>query len=561
MDKLQVIRAVKKLVSEGELEAALAQLVTALETEKPLEELYQSAIESQSFYQRTKRDESLSTISFDNAKLNYSQVTRQILVILDDWEEGRTSSSNNNGQKPVTNNNRIWIWIAAGALVLAAAAFFVIYNINNQKKKDEAQAQAQAAQSCPSFEPKSIFNILLFRYFPLGGNKTALGTHQAVRRRLGELIANYNLDVDLDFYKDNGDDNLLPQDLSDAVNIAKNCNAKLAIFGTEEIRPDAATIITTQYRFLDIGEQFKFSRLRINENAEIDTVTSISSIATSGVITGNIEQSILLVFGVVTLETARNETDKKAIDLYKKTIELLEQVQPADSASFLLKNMALQEAYLKTGQTDNQIAALDNVLEKHPNYKFALDNRSALLFEKGDYLAALQDLNTQVQLNPQDTSTLTRRGVVNLKVENLEEARQDFKEVQKKNPEDSSIRKQINITERKIIEKWTEKKNAEEQLKVNPTDPQALTTKANATKSLGQYDEAIRAAEALIEQEPKNVRAYVTLIQIYTAMNEPEKVEEAKQRLLKAASKAKIIKEAPKQIRTLLQRDTIARPK
>lgn len=549
MEKIEIVRTIKKRVSEGELESALAQLVAALENQNEYEELYQTAIESQSFYQRTKRDESLSTISFDNAKLNYSQVTRQILVILDDWEEGRTSSSISNGQKPVTNVNRTWIWIAAGTLVLAAATFFVIYNINNQKKKDEALAQA--AQSCPSFDSKSIFNILLFRYFPLGGNKTALGTHQAVRRRLGELIANYNLDVDLDFYKDNGDDNLLPQDLNEAVDIAKNCNAKLAIFGTEEIRPDAATIITTQYRFLDIGEQFEFSRLRINENAEIDTVTSISSIATSGVITGNIEQSILLVFGVVAYETAN----------YEKAIELLEQVQPADSASFLLRNMALQESYLKTGQSDKQIAALDNVLAKHPNYKLALDNRSALLFEKGDYLASLQDLNTQVQLNPQDTGTLTRRGVVNLKVENLEEARQDFKEVQKKNPEDSSIRKQINITERKIKEKWTEKKNAEEQLKVNPADPKALTTKANATKSLGQYDEAIRTAEALIEREPKNVRAYVTLIDIYIAMNEPEKVEEAKQRLIKATSKARINKEVPKQIRTLLQRDTIATPK
>jgi len=286
--------------------------------------------------------------------------------------------------------------------------------------------------------------------------------------------------------------------------------------------------------------------LRINERAEIDTVTSISNIATSGVVTGDIEQSLLLLFGLVAFETKE----------YEKAIELLEQVKLKDSTNFLALNMALQDSYFQTGQKDKQIASLDHVLTVHPDYKFALDNRSALLFQQEDYIAALQDLNTQVENSPADVSTLTRRGVANLKAENLEEAWQDFQAVQKQNPNDSLTRVRLKDIREKKKEQEEVKQEANDQLRINPLDTKALTDKANATKSLGEYREAVKAAEQAIKQDPKSVQAYATLIKIYTAMNQPEKAAAIKKRMIGATSKSRVRREAP-ELRGLILRDSI----
>lgn len=540
MDKLQVIGAVKKLVGEGEIERAINQLVTELEKEPLYEELYHAAIQAQSLFQRTKKEETLGIVSFDNARLNYNQVTYQILTIVDHLDDGKTSLT------PTTpipaKKNLTWLYVGAGVLVLVIVGIFALQNINSEPDV------VQQVEDCPKYEEQSPFNVLLFRYTLFGDKSVKATTQVAIRQRLGELRTLHNLNMDIGIYNDQGNDDILPADTKDAARFAEGCNAKLVIFGNEETQDDGKKIITTRYKFLDLGEQFQFTKLRINERTEVDTVTSISSIATSGEITGNIEQNILkILLGVVALET--NQLDS--------AITLLSSAQPVDSASFMLRNMVLAEAFIKNDQPQQALNTYNGVLVEHPRYNFALENRAALLYQQGDYLAAVQDLNTRLENSPGDISTLTQRGAVHLKADNLEEARQDLEKVREEKPQDTSVIRQLKIVRQKLEEKQEIKEEADKTLLVNPKDKKALTNKAAADKSLGNYKESIQAAEDLIRQDPKNVTAYRTLIEIYTSLNLPDKAEDAKKRLLGNASKSRILKEAP-QIREFIRRDSVS---
>ncbi len=537
MDKPQIIGRVKKLVGEGELEQATQELVTGLAKEPLYEELSQAAIQAQSLLQRTKKDEALGIISFDNARLNYNQVTYQLLTIVDHWEDGKTSLDPAPG---VPKKNRTLIYVGAGVLVAILIGVFVLRSISS--KPDIVQN----IEDCPQYDAESPFNILLFRF--LGYDDAKLKVHEAIRQRLGTLKDSYNLKMDIGTYNDRNDDDVLPDNNEDASKIAEGCKAKLVIYGTYGTEGEGKKIITTRYKFLDLGEQFQFTKLQINERTEVDTVTSISSIATSGVVTGTLEQNILkILLGVVALET--NQTDT--------AIMLLKGAAPQDSASFMLKNMVLAEAFIKNDEPDQALMTYNEVLSEHPRYNFALENRAALLYQQGDYIAAVQDYNTRLENSPGDISTLTQRGAAHLKADNLEEARQDLEKVQKKKPQDTAIVRQLNIVRQKIQEKQDMKEKADEKLRVNPRDPKALNNKAEANKSLGNYEESINTAEQLIRQDPKNVQAYTTLIGIYAALNMPEKAEAVKKRLLRNASKAKIIRESP-EIKEFIKRDSFS---
>jgi tetratricopeptide (TPR) repeat protein len=537
MDKLQTIGAIKKLVSAGEIEAALNQLVAALEKDPPYEALCQAATQALAQYQRTKRDELLGVINFENAKLNYNQATNQVLTILDYWEEGRTELA----PPVVPAPNRIWLYVGAGVLVLAIIGIVFLTRINQEPDS------VQRLNACPEYDTASPFNVLIFRFLAFGDKPQRV--HQGIRQRLGKLKDQHNLNMDIGIYQDQGDDQILPDNNADATKIAESCKAKLVIYGTEESQSNGANIVTTRYKFLNLGEQFQFTKLRINERTEIDTIPSISSITTSGQITGNIEQNLLrILLGVVALENNQLDT----------AITLLKGAEPLDSASFMLRNMVLAEVFIKNGEPQQALSTYNNVLSQHPRYNFALENRAALLYRQGDYLAAIQDYNTRLENSPGDINTLQQRGNAHLKAENLKEARQDLEKVHDEKPQDTAVTRQLLIVKQKMRQKEEIKENAERKLRLNPRDSKALTTKAEAAKSIGNYTESIQAAEQLIQQDPRNVTPYTTLIEIYTTLNQLEKVEATRERLFKSGvTKSEAIRKAPRQVRELIRRDSI----
>ncbi len=537
MDKSQIIQSAKKLIGEAEVEQALAQLIAFLEQDDQYDELNRAAIQALGQYRKTQKDESAGIISFDNAKLNYNQVMHQALQILDQLEEGKTAMP-----APPRRKYQRWIMITA-AVVMLGAAIGLTLMVNDNRRSGEG---GQMLQACPKYSTNSVFNILLFRFQQFGGQK--LNAHLAISQRLGRLGADYNIPAEVGIFEDKGDDSKLPNNLQQAERIGKGCKAQLVIMGSEEAS-SGGNIITTQYRFLNLGEQFAFRQLRINERMEIDTVTSISSIATNGSITGNLEQSIFLLFGLVAHETNNDEA----------AVKLLTQAQPADSASNLLKGMAMADSYLALNQTEKALESYNQVLEQHPNYSFALKNRAAIYTQKGEYTEATKDLSVHLDANPDDAEALEQRGAIFLKANRLDKAKEDLEKAKAIKPTDQTILDRLKRLDAKVEEQRVLKKEADKKLAINPNDVEALNQKATASKSLGDYRTAVDASESLLRQNPRNTQAYTILVESYLELEQPEKVKETIKRINESGvTKTELLRSAPT-LRQIMKDTTIIR--
>ncbi len=522
MNKEQVIQLARQQISEANLEQALTTLITFLQSEQRYHALHRAAIQALGQYRKIRQDEVAGIVSFDNAKLSYNQIMHSALQLLDQLETGATKPV---GEAPTSK--RLWVWGLAALLMAALIGIFVWQTL------DRADSVAQQTSACPAFSAASAFNILLFRFQTFGDR--SLNTHQAIRQRLGDFISNYGIPVEVGIYQDKGDDSALPTSLKAAESIAHTCQAHLVIMGSEEAGP-TGNIITTRYRFLNLGEQFTFRRLRINERMEIDTLTSISSITTQGSITGNWEQAILLLFGIVAHETNNNEA----------AVQLLTQTAPADSASNLLKGMVLADTYLQLNQKDQALNSYNQVLEQHPNYGFALKNRATLLAAQGAYQEAAQDLTVHLDANPRDAEALEQRGVIYLEANRLEKAKADLEAALKLKPENTSILRQLRRLDVKTEEQLQLQNDADRRLRRNPADIEALSQKAEASKNLGDYRTAAQVTESILQLQPDNLEAHSIRIESFLELKQPRKAEEAIQQLKELGiNKNELIKAAP----------------
>ncbi len=500
MDTSQIIQKVRKLVSEAEIEKGLKELTAFLQQDNKYDELNRAALQALSEIQKTKRDEALGVISFENAKLSYNQVTHRTLHIVDLLEAGQY-----NMESPAiqTTASR-WIWIVGGLLFLVVAGIFATRMIYQNERPN---GKAQDAPYCPEYSLDSRFNILLFRFATVGG--PPLNSHLAFRNRLGQLGNTFPAEIGL--FNDDGNNQKLPANLRQAEQIGTDCDAQLIIMGQEESAGDN-TIILTQYRFINLGENFPMTKLRITERQEVDTVTTISSITTEGKIVGNIEQAILLLFGVVAYETGD----------HGKAAELLARAEVTDSASTLLRDMTLGNSFLKMGDKNQALQAYDRVLQLHPEYPLALQNRATLYFEKGDYAGAANDLTTRVEANPEDPEARAQRGQIYLKIDQLDKARKDLEVAKRLNPNDRTVLRNIEVLKRKETEQKKVREKAEATLRIDPDNINALNQRATASKNLGDYRTAVTTAEKVLQKEPNNTNALSTLVESANELNRPE---------------------------------------
>lgn len=500
MDTSQIIQQVRKLVSDAEVEKGLKELTSFLQQDNKYDELNRAALQALSEIQKTKRDEAMGIISYENAKLSYNQVTHRTLHIVDLLEAGQLKMVEPGVQK---SSNR-WMWIAGSVLALLAIGFFTVRTLNQGGRPG---GNAQMAQSCPSFSQDSQFNILLFRFITLGGSP--LNSHLAFMNRLGQLGNSFPAEIGL--FDDNGDNSKIPVNLRQAEKIGTNCNAQLVIMGLEE-SVGSNTIISTQYRFINLGGNFPMTKLQITERQEVDTVTAISSITTDGKIVGNIEQAILLLFGIVAHETGDHD----------QAVKLLANAEVTDSASTLLRDMTLGNSFLKMGDREQALRAYDKVLELHPEYPLALQNRATLYFEKGDYAGAANDLTTRVEADPENAEARAQRGQVYLKIDQLDKAKKDLEIAKKLNPNDRSVLRNIEVLKEKEAEQRKIKENAEETLRIDPDNINALNQRAAASKNLGDYRTAVSSAEKVLQKDPNNTTALSTLVESANELNRPE---------------------------------------
>lgn len=509
MSKIQTIQKVRKLVAEADLKQALEVLVQFLEKERgQFEDLTDSVIQLQSQYNKIKIDEVKGIISANDAQLRYNQLNQKILDLLEVLNSGKTLKSRNK-----TNSLKRILPFALVILIAGAVLGVIFVNKKNTPPINDT------AFSCPKFEPDSAFKILLLPFRPLAGGLQ--NTHLAIQERFGDLRTQWKINTDTEVLEiDVKDNKIYPGDYDDASKLGKNCIAQLIIWGTTEL-PSSGDIITrTKFKFLESGDRFSFKRLNIKEGSQIDTVTSLSLIAAQGIITEKLENSMRLIFGLVAHEMSQNEA----------AIELLGDMENVvEDTALLIQQMALADSYLSTNRSEEALDSYNKVLEVHPNYGLALNNRGMLFLQKEAYAEATEDFSRNLSLDSSkvDGDVLVARGEAFFKSNHLRKAKEDLSKASELKPDDPVIREKLEQVNEKIEEQQVIKKRAErlQQARRSPSLDNQVKI-ATSSQQLGEYDQAILESERILARSPDNAQAYAVLMESYTAKGDTARTKQ-----------------------------------
>jgi len=516
MNQKKALEEVRQLAGEAQPEKALQQLLELLRSDTRYQALENDARQALAQLRHTEREARQGIASSEQTKLSYNRVTRQILAIADALERGeyQTAAASEPTEAERSGHSNTWLYLL-GVLLLIGLGGFGWWMTHDTSGNAGELPQAQASDACPGFPAPEAFRILLLPFQQF--NEHGLRPHLAIGYRLGRMKEQYGIRCGIRFYDLEEDDpNRYPSTDEEATAIGQRCDAQLIIWGSSEEADDAA-IIQTRYRFID-QKSLPLHKLAMTGDAEIDTVSTISSIATEGLLTSSIEKSIKLLFGLIAHSSGNEPV----------AAELLEDSRAIqDPSAALTRDVVLADIYLSKNDRSKASALYDSVLSRHPDYALALNNRALLYYEKGKYAEAAEDLKRVMPKDTKaDTQLLEIRADAYIKSDQLQEARSDLQQLRslKRSPK---LDQKMEELKGRIQQEERIKQNAERQLQRNPSDAKALEQLTASSRKLGDYDRAIQSAKKLLKNDPRNARGYAELIQAYRAKGETEKVKEA----------------------------------
>jgi hypothetical protein len=316
MDPTTTLAEIRDLVTRAKNEEAAEQLLQYISTSGQPARSWENTVRNLlAQYKRIKLDQQKSTISYDAGRIGINQVTNGLLSVLNNIEAGKAAPA----EVAIISNKRRNIWMTIGlvvALLLGGASFLMLRNGNNQPVSEEEEptevVEGVVKDKCPVYAKNSEFNIMLLPYLPLDGKPK--GVETALRINLAGLLEKYHIMGSVFTQMIDFSSPEYPLTGQAAVNLAKPCRAQLIIWGTtEEDKRTANIITTTKFRFVE-SENFSLTDLELNNQAEIDTVTSLSSIAAGGDLTEKIDATLRLILGLVAHETDHHETAADILD-------------------------------------------------------------------------------------------------------------------------------------------------------------------------------------------------------------------------------------------------------
>ncbi|MFK7935055.1 MAG: tetratricopeptide repeat protein [Saprospiraceae bacterium] len=511
MEKQKLINIVRELVGQAEPDQALEQLIPFLQNDPEYQDLAKLAYLAQAKLERNRRDKDSGTITRENANLTENLVFKTILNITNDLE-----SDNFHPKRYEIQGSRIsgnLLKVLTGIFILLAIGLGTWLYITFREEPEIVDAS-----ECPPFDPQSEFNILLLPFETIAGEN--MQTHISIKRRLADKIEQSGINVDIEIFKDyfENDAHDTPT-ATDAREIGESCTAKLVIWGTTE-SVEKGKIVSTSYKYIgEQAEQLMFRKIRLESRNRIDTITTLSSIETEGILTQDIEKIIYTIFGLVANRTQNHDA----------AIAILEEANDStlvqDSATVLLNNMLLADSYIAKDSTKKAEQTYDKILAVHPDYGFALNNRGILKLKNNRYVEAIEDFNKKLELSPDDADALAARGAAFLKLDELERAEQDFQKAGQIVPASPVIQESKTRLDSVKHEKMQQKARATEEINQNSNNIEALNKRADASVTLGDPDQAIRDANKVLRKDSRNVEAYANLSEAYLRKGDTTEVK------------------------------------
>jgi tetratricopeptide (TPR) repeat protein len=502
-----LLREARELIAQAKVDAALSLLNTQAGDAgaSPSDRSWRDAITAlQSRLETLEQREDQQLIAPDEGARERSQIVHAALNVIEKMEgqQAAPATASFTRERAVQTNR--WLqWALIGTLLIAAAVLGIWW-LNRATPPAAADAATDTSPLvCPEFPAEAEFNILILPFRPYRGEPSR--AHYAIGDRLGQEVAKYDLaasirPVDLPY----SDINPYPVAALEARRLAKGCGAQLIIWGNTEPHPDgpsAGEIVRTDFAFVE-SDNFDFTLLDLDETASVATVSTLSSIVSSGQLTRSIEYNIQLLLGLIAHESEQ----------YAQAIEILEDlpVDEADPTASTLQRMILADTYLRQEEYDRARTVYEQVVDLIPDYTLARNNLAMLYYREEAFDSAARQLDTLAQLQPTDKEVARRQILANIKSGDLYKVqplveRATLGEDTSQLPVRSAAVPQITQEyERKEQELQREQQAADRVLRTDPDNVGALETKARTAKKLGDFTTAKRVTDRLQRIDPAN---------------------------------------------------------
>jgi len=166
---------------------------------------------------------------------------------------------------------------------------------------------------------------------------------------------------------------------------------------------------------------------------------------------------------------------------------------------FLLNNLGTIQR--KTGKRDEALLSYNAALGAFPKQPVFLESRALLFVEMGQTQNAIIDYSTLLNENPNNEEALYQRGLLYLQINNTDFAESDFRKM----------------------------------LDLNPNSLFARNGFASLAKFRGDYEEAEKIYNFLLDKEPENYNLYAGRAELYLLMKRPGKASSDINRAIRLA--------------------------
>lgn len=514
-----IISEIRDLIAKSETERALVKLTTHLEQSAGPERAWlNTLLQLRSRWERAQKEALLAVGDPSLIQRTFNEVTLRLLEVLTAIEGGKLPLAD---ERPA---GRLKMGLISGVLAAVIVVGGLVWYFMS-RTDEPSLPEEPITTDCPVFADGSMFNVLILPFKNLRGE--ALNVHSIIKDRLSIESEKYRLPASVKIRAVDLDESSYPSTGSEAAVFGEDCKAQLVIWGTTEAK-SSGDIVLTRFRFLNLGERFSLTKLQFSEAMEVDTLSSLSSIATEGLLTEDIEYNIKLLFGVMAHESGQDSL----------AVALLEAADIKDSSASLMRGMLLADSYLALDDHEKAVRSYDQVIQEHPNYSLARNNRAMLLYQQRQYEAAALDLTTVVENNPTDATARAQRASAYLKANRLDKAEEDIQhistqEASKRSTVTRQLQQELN-TKQEVLQ--SQQQQNEQILRADPTNVQALESKAQLSRNLGDYNAAIRSTEQILKQDPDNAKATAILIEAYREIKDTA----AATRVLQKAQQLKV---------------------
>ncbi len=484
MDLPQVLPTIKALIGEGNIETAMVQLVALLDSDPSYSELAQVARVNQGELYQVKAQSIRGTISSEAAQLATNQVTDNALQIIRRLEAGKLTFQE--GPRAPTRS-QAWRYYVIGGVVTLVGAFFVWRFVNSPTKVD-----------CPVYDAKTRYKVMVLP-FKQTGEKKATDPAIDIAYGLNVLFSkNPRLaaDVAVADVKESYDIAANFPSPTEATKEAQDCRVQMIVWGKINETSDQGYRLDIQYKLLDgtsasTGDTTLSNLLKMNDfgslTRDVDAATRLLYI-------------VLANWASVPIASNLLEESPKSAVLDSATVAL------PDSTMLLV----VAQGHLVKKENDKALAIYDQILAVYPQQPTARRMRGALLYQKGDFAGAADDLEVAApNANEANTDLLKIRAEAALKSGQPAKATEDLNTLRRKKPTDGAwvdkLEKEAAASTR-LIE--TRLANEEKMVSARPRDARYQTRAAKSNLALGRPDAALIHANMAISNNPKAPGGY-----------------------------------------------------